>query len=161
MVDFPTPPLQDDTAMMDLTLESPNGTSLAPKFPPICGVLVSSSRGGWDVMVTATRPLVHAMPLTAFSHNVWNSSLMGHAGVVSSTSKDICRVSSLSWMFCMNPNVTMSRLKSGSMMEERDWSISPFHSVGIGIEAGFGDSIVAVVVAALSSLFVALVLVSI
>ena len=54
-----------------------------------------------------------------------------------STEKDIWREVGSNVRFWMKPSVTMSRLRSGSIIVERLLRISPFHSLGIGVDVGF------------------------
>jgi len=85
VVDFPTPPLQEDTAITDRTWDRPWGVA---EVSPGAGLV----GGGADVMVTWALRLVHGREFATVWHWVCNCSLMGQAGVVNSTSKDTSRV---------------------------------------------------------------------
>mmetsp|Transcript_1254 Transcript_1254/g.3192 ORF Transcript_1254/g.3192 Transcript_1254/m.3192 type:complete len:203 (-) Transcript_1254:269-877(-) len=118
VVDFPTPPLHELTAMM------------AP-IPAIPDVSVSVLEGSCAVMVTSTLS-TKGNSETSRSQSLRKVSLTGQAGVVSSTSKETFRSDSSILRFCTNPRVTMSCPRSGSMTAVRVFRIWPCHSFGIG-----------------------------
>mmetsp|Transcript_55076 Transcript_55076/g.112591 ORF Transcript_55076/g.112591 Transcript_55076/m.112591 type:complete len:201 (-) Transcript_55076:176-778(-) len=106
-VDFPTPPLQLDTAMILFTCFSPGHPwdLFAPAKDPepfCCAVSVNLTS------------VTHGNFFTYISPSLLKSSLTGHAGVVSSRSNDtvppeICK-------FLTKPRETISCPRSGSMM---------------------------------------------
>ena len=137
-VDFPTPPLQEETAMTWRTRESPPGRPSTSPFPPPLSPSPSTEGGtaregcrGSELIDTETPP---APPATQGSSpttraaSARNCSLIGQAGVVSRSSNETEDAPSLSaakggegeiWSLLTKPHETMSCPKSGSMIEER------------------------------------------
>jgi len=125
VVDLPTPPLQDETAMMCLT----------PRRPPGRASGASSGFGGWAVMrrrSVFTQGSDSTLALAALS----NWSLTGQAGVVSSMANETSPAPASTLRSLMKPHDTMSMPKSGSMIF-RSWArTSPSLELGAASVTG-------------------------
>ena len=110
VVDFPTPPLHEDTAMMCLTPLRPSTAS---------GMSLVT---GCAVMLTL-HDLAHSNAVTNCLDRRSNSSLTGHAGVVSSR-VNVTSPASDTRRSLTNPQLTMSSPKSGSMTLRRAFRTS-------------------------------------
>lgn len=114
-VDLPTPPLQEETATTWRTRARPPGRPALSPPPP--SPSTAGGGGGAALIVTSTEP-AHGSAVTAAVAARRNSSLTGHAGVVSSrvnaTSPRAVRVNPFT-----KPALTMSTPRSGSGMVAR------------------------------------------
>mmetsp|Transcript_26752 Transcript_26752/g.64175 ORF Transcript_26752/g.64175 Transcript_26752/m.64175 type:complete len:265 (-) Transcript_26752:69-863(-) len=133
VVDFPTPPLHDDTATTAPIWDMPNG---------------ASDSGGaftvdWAENVTSA-PRVQSRLLTASWHCCTNRSFTGRQGVVGSRSRDTTLESSIR-RFWTKPSETMSESRSGSIITERAESSWDFQSDGGGcFDEGVDSGVVVV-----------------
>jgi len=130
VVDLPTPPLQEDTAMMLATRLSPFGR-------PSSGRRGAGGRASMRRLTSFTQGSAATLARASRS----KSSLMGQAGVVNSRRKDTEPVAASMTRSFTKPQSTMFIPKSGSMIVDRlarttasrDWT---------GVEGG--EAVVAV-----------------
>ena len=106
VVDLPTPPLHDETAMTWRTSFRPGSATVA-----VSGA--ASGAAGCAEKVTSTS-VTHPSAPTAALLSCSNCALTGHAGVVSSSSK-LTSPPSATWRFFTNPHATTDMPKSGSI----------------------------------------------
>ena len=104
VVDFPTPPLQLEMAMIFFTPLNPGGAS---------GTSAMADFGA-AVMITSTSS-THSNRFTNSFESLLNSSFTGHAGVVSSSTNATSFPSSEIFNTFTKPQLTMFSPKSGSM----------------------------------------------